>query len=204
MATAAKQFYTPEQYLEMERAAVHKSEYIAGEIFAMAGASERHALITSNISITIGGQLKPKGCKTYITDLRVNVGAAYLYPDIAVVCGKAELIDDGQLDNLLNPNMVVEVLSKTTEAYDRGEKFARYGKIASLTTYVLVSQDQPKVEVFTRQPDNSWRLKTFTDLIDEIELPYIDCRLTMTDIYDEVEFGGIRESARPGDISIYP
>jgi len=204
MATAAKQFYTPEQYLAMERAASYKSEYVSGEIFAMAGTSERHALITSNISYLMTGQLKPKGCRTYITDLRVNTGAAYFYPDIAVVCGKPELIVDNYLDNLLNPTLVFEVLSKSTEAYDRGEKFARYGRIASLMTYVLVTQDQPKIEVFSRQPDGSWRLKSFTDLSETVELPGVDCVLTVSDVYDQVEFGGVRESARPGDISIYP
>jgi Uma2 family endonuclease len=204
MAVAARRFYSPEEYLAMERAAEYKSEYLSGEIFAMAGTSERHALITSNISITIGGQLKPRGCKTYITDLRVNVGAAYFYPDIAVVCGKAELIEDGYLDNLLNPTLVVEVLSKSTEAYDRGEKFARYAGIKSLSTYVLVSQDQPKVEVFSRQPDNSWNIKTFASMSEMIELPHLDLSMTIADVYDQVEFGGVRESARPGDIPLLP
>lgn len=204
MAVAAKRFYSPEEYLTLERAAEYKSEYVSGEIFAMAGTSERHALITSNVSISIGGQLKPKGCKTYITDLRVNVGAAYFYPDIAVVCGKAELVDDGYLDNLLNPTLVVEVLSKSTEAYDRGEKFARYAGIQSLNTYILISQDQPKVEVFSRLPDGSWNLKTFMSLSATIEFPHLDCHLTVADVYDQVEFGGVRESARPGDISLLP
>jgi Uma2 family endonuclease len=193
MATAAKQFYTPEQYLAMERAATYKSEYVAGEIIAMAGSSPRHSRICINLTVQVETQVAALGCETYDSNLRVNIGAAYLYPDLTVACGKAEFVNDGQLDNLTNPTVIFEVLSKTTEADDRGEKFARYGKIKSLVAYVLVSQTKPRIEVFQRLPDGSWRLTTFEGLDAKVELPGINCILVLSDVYNRVEFDPVLE-----------
>jgi Uma2 family endonuclease len=193
MATAAKQLYTPEQYLAMERAAPCKSEYMGGEIFAMAGSSLRHSRICVNLTVQVETQVAPHGCEAYDSNARVNVGAAYLYPDLSVVCGKAEYLDDGQLDNLINPIVIFEVLSKSTEADDRGEKFARYQRITTLMSYVLISQNKPKVEVFQRLEDPSWRLTAFEGLDATVDIPGINCILALRDIYNRIEFDPVLE-----------
>jgi Uma2 family endonuclease len=197
MATTAKRKYTPDEYLQIERAAEFRSEYFSGEIVALPPSSERHVLIASNIRLAVALQTKSLGCRTYASDLRIHVKSTYIYPDVSVVCGEVKQADDNYLDNLLNPTVIFEVLSKSTEAYDRGEKFARYQGIDSLKTYILVAQDKPRVEVFTRLPDNSWRMRVFTEFADVVEIEGIDCRLTVSDVYDQVEFGGTDESSRP-------
>src|SRR2546426_6586677 len=159
MVTQTKVRYNPEEYLALERKAEHKSEYFAGEIFAMTGASERHNLIVTNLVRELSLQLKGRPCKTYSSDMRVKVGATglFTYPDVIVVCGPTQF-DDEQQDTVVNPSVIIEVLSKSTEGYDRGEKFAHYRKLESLTDYLLVSQTKPHVEHYVRQPDNQWLL----------------------------------------------
>lgn len=154
MAVRAPRVYTPDEYLEMEMKAEFKSEYIAGHIYAMDGATAVHALITANLIRELGNQLKGKPCRPYAPDLRVQVdaGGMFSYPHVAVVCGKV-ILRDQRTDVATNPTALFEVLSKSTEGYDRGEKAARYRKTVSLQEYVFVSQDRVHVEVFTRQAD---------------------------------------------------
>jgi Uma2 family endonuclease len=180
--------YTPEAYLALERVAVEKHEYLDGEIFAMAGASEAHNLIVANLLIELGRQLKGRPCKVYPSDMRVAVRPRrlYVYPDVIVTCGKTEL-EDQHLDTLLNPTVIFEVLSSSTERYDRGGKFESYRGIASLAEYVLVSQEKVHVEHYARQPDGKWMLSEASLIDATVELPAIGCRLTLSEVYDKTE-----------------
>lgn len=179
---------TPEEYLARERKAETKSEYFDGEIFAMSGASPAHVLIVTNIVRELSGQLRPRDCTVYSTDLRVKVSAAglYTYPDVVVVCG-APRFEDEQKDTLVNPKVIVEVLSKSTQDYDRGAKFEQYRTIESFTEYVLIAQDKPHVEHFIRQPDGRWLLAETNRLDDRIELETITARLALADAYEKVD-----------------
>lgn len=188
MASQLKPTYTPEEYLALERAAEYRSEYLDGEIFAMSGASEAHNLIVGNIARHLGNQFEEGPCRVYTNDMRVRVSPnrMYTYPDVVAVRGPREFADD-QGDTLLNPTVVFEVLSPSTEAYDRGEKFARYWRLASLTDYVLVAQDQMRVEHFTRQGDG-WFVTAAGAPEDIVHLDAIDATLTVQAIYENVEF----------------
>jgi Uma2 family endonuclease len=180
--------YTPQEYLARERAATEKSEYVNGEIYAMAGASEWHNLIAVNLLFAFKGQLRERPCKTYTSDMRVKVSETgmYTYPDVTVACGDVQF-EDAHHDTLLNPTLIVEVLSPSTENYDRGKKFARYRKIASLTDYLLVAQDRIHVEHFVRQGP-WWRFSEYDDPAATFDLTAIGCRLTLRDIYDHISF----------------
>ena len=191
MASAAlKTRYTPEQYLEVERKADFKSEYLDGLITAMSGVSRAHNRIAGNMYRKISDQLENRPCEAFISDLRLRVSPTglYTYPDVMVVCGEAEYLDD-EVDTLLNPTMVVEVLSPTTESYDRGAKFAHYRQLASLKEYVLVAQNRMLVERFTRQGD-IWLPLVQTDPDDTLRLASIDCSVALREIYARVSFSG--------------
>jgi Uma2 family endonuclease len=191
MSSQAQRSYSPEEYLALERQSQCKSEYYAGEIFAMAGASRWHNLIVANVVGELRSQLKGRPCTTYPSDMRVKVGPTglYTYPDVAVVCGEAQF-EDNQQDTLLNPTLIVEVLSESTEAYDRGGKFAHYRKLASLMEYVLITQTKPHIEHYVRQPDNRWLLAEADSLHDSIHLDSIDCQLALAEVYDKVDIVG--------------
>ncbi len=186
-----KSYLTPEDYLIIEREAEYKSEYFAGEIFAMAGASERHVSIVANLMYLLVGQLKGRPCKTYANDMRLNVSPTglYTYPDIIVVCGDL-LFADEQRDTLLNPTVLIEVLSESTEAYDRGKKFAHYRTLLSLSDYLLIAQDQPRIEHFVRQPDHRWLFSASERLHDVVDIASLECELPLTDVYDKVDIAG--------------
>jgi Uma2 family endonuclease len=191
MSSPAQQHYTPEEYLALERQAECKSEYYAGEIFAMAGASRWHNLIVTNVLRELSLQLKGRPCTTYPSDMRVKISPTglYTYPDVTVVCGEAQF-EDHQQDTFLNPTLIVEVLSESTEAYDRGGKFAHYRKLASLMEYVLITQTKPHVEHYVRQADHRWLLAEADSLSDSIHLPSIDCHLALAEVYDKVDIVG--------------
>jgi Uma2 family endonuclease len=188
MSTQSKPFLTPEQYLEIERLAEFKSEYYRGEMFAMAGALEAHNLITLNVASGLHQQLRSRPCRTYSNDMRINVSATglYTYPDVVVVCGEPRFLDDRR-DTLLNPTVIVEVLSESTEAYDRGRKFGLYRSLESLAEYLLVGSQVVSTELFTRQPDGSWRMVATSSLEDTLSLASIGCRLSLADVYEKVE-----------------
>ncbi|MBI3756839.1 MAG: Uma2 family endonuclease [Deltaproteobacteria bacterium] len=188
MAVQPKPYLTPEEYLAIEREAEYKSEYFNGEMFAMAGASERHVLIVTNVVSELRGQLKGRPCNVYSTDLRMRVSPTglYTYPDVIVVCGQAQFADD-QKDTLLNPTLIIEVLSSSTKDYDRGGKFEQYRSLASLSEYVLIDQEKYHVEHFLRQPDNRWLLAETNRLADTIQLSSITCNLALAEIYDKVD-----------------
>lgn len=191
-------YLTPQKYLEMERAADFKSEYYAGEVFALAGASPRHVMIVTNTAGTFLNRLRSRPCYTYSSDLRLLVSPTglYTYPDVIVVCGRPQL-EDHHDDTLLNPSVIVEVLSPSTEAYDRGAKFSQYRRLESLTDYLLISQDRALVEHYERQPDENspagepgtrWLLTAYQGLDNTVIIPSIDVELPLKEIYDKVEW----------------
>ena len=189
MSTVQKKRYTPQEYLALERAAEFKSEYLRGEIFAMAGASRELSLIASNLIGEVGSQLRETPCEVHGSDLRVRVSLTglYTYPDVTIACGELQF-DDQFRDTLLNPKVIFEVLSDSTEAYDRGKKFDHYRQIPSLTEYILVSQTEPLIERYVRQSDGSWRLTVCKGLEAVLELETVPCRLKLADVYFKVSF----------------
>lgn len=178
---------TEAQYLAMERAAETKNEFLDGEIYAMTGASQRHNLVAGSTFASLYTQLRGRPCRVYPSDMRVKVAATglYTYPDISVVCGRAELADENR-DTLLNPVLIIEILSRSTAGYDRREKFGQYRRIPTLNDYLLIAQTRCLVEHYLRQSDGKWLLTEYNDLSDVIELPSIGCRLALSDVYEQV------------------
>lgn len=183
---AADTYVTPEEYLASERRAKFKSEYIHGEVLAMSGASRAHNIITVDITTELNIQLRPRGCEIYSGDMRVRTSrtGSYFYPDVVVVCDKPRF-EDNVFDTLLNPILVVEVLSPSTEVYDKSEKFAHYQELASLREYVLVSQDRVHVDHY-RLMETQWVGKAFHTPEDVLLLDSIECKLPLRDIYARV------------------
>ena len=183
---AAQTIFTPEEYLVSERKATLKSEYINGEILAMSGASLAHTRITADIVTELNNQLRGGACEVISNDMRVKTGpkGAYFYADVVVFCGEPE-VEDNVFDTLLNPILVIEVLSPSTEAYDRGEKFRHYQELASLQEYILVSQDTVRVEQY-RPLKTHWGQTEFRAPEDVLPLASIGCELPLRDIYRRV------------------
>lgn len=177
MSSQTIPYLTPEQYLEIERQADHRSEYIDGGMFAMAGASPDHSRIVTNASAHLWNQLRGGPCEVFTTDLRLFIKAArvYTYPDIMVTCGPVD--GDGEQDLVTNPRFIAEVLSDSTKNYDRGEKFRFYRAIPGFSEYLLIAQDSIRAEHHQRRPDGSWIFREFTSPDDQIELESIGCRL---------------------------
>jgi Uma2 family endonuclease len=198
MSTVRK-LISPQEYLAIERAAETRSEYLNGEMFAMAGASVRHILITANLTREIGNRLEDSPCLVLPTEMRVKINSTglYTYPDLAIVCEKLEL-EAGSVDTLLNPSIIVEVLSESTEKYDRGVKFDHYRELGSLREYVLVSQEKALIERYARQADGMWTLRVFKDMGAEFTFDSIDLALPMSKIYSKVEFIPPSDKSRPG------
>lgn len=180
---------TPEQYLEIEREAEIKSEFIDGEMFAMSGGTFAHALLPSRLIGALEDSLGSSGCTIIGSDLKVRAAAKgpYFYPDAIIVCGQPELADDHK-DVLLNPVVIFEVLSKSSEAFDRGQKFAHYRAIASLVDYVLISQTEPRVEVFSRMPDGKWSLTEFVGLDATCLIPATHAEVKLARLYRDITF----------------
>lgn len=192
MSVAHATFLTPEEYLEHERKAEYKSEYLRGEVFAMAGASRQHARIVTNLVRDLSQAVRQRPCDVYSNDLRlrVNPTGLYTYPDVIVVCGNSEFADD-QSETLLNPTLIIEVLSESTQNYDRGQKFQHYRMLPSLREYLTVAEDAIHVEQWTRQPDGRWLLTEFSDPAAELSLESIDVRLGISGIYEKVELPAV-------------
>src|SRR6266571_7904734 len=189
MSQQINPYISPQEYLKLERQAAYKSEYVHGQIFAMGGASRKHNLVGGNIFGELRQQLKVRSCEAYMSDMRVKVTATglYTYPDVAVVCGEPKF-EDEQLDTLLNPTVLVEVLSKSTERYDRIAKSSYYRTLDSLAEHLLVAQDEVRLEQYVRQPNGQWLLFESTSLDGVVELPSINCSLALRDLYDKVSF----------------
>ena len=187
MSATPKSGISQIEYLELEREAPHKSEYYKGEVFAMAGATINHNKIVASIIMAIGQHLKGKGCSYFPSDLRVHnlENTLYDYPDVIIVCGKEEYLDD-KFDTLLNPTVIFEVLSPATENYDRGNKFKLYRTIPSLQNYVLVSSTEFVAEVYTRSNDQ-WILSTAKGRDGFITISAIDYKLQLPDVYAQID-----------------
>ena len=180
---------TEAEYLALERAAVGvKSEFYDGEMFAMSGATRGHSRISTNLAVEFGNKLRGHRCQPFNADLRVKIEASglYTYPDLSVVCG-ADRHGDEEKDNLTNPTLIVEVLSPSTENYDRGRKFEHYRQIPSLKEYLLVSQDQPRIEQFIRQ-SNQWVLRDAVGLKTKLLLPSLKISLSLAAVFRGVKF----------------
>ena len=174
------------EYLAFERQAETKSDYLEGEIFAMAGASRQHNRIVLNLALALETQLEERDCEVFTSEMRVRTPTdLFTYPDVVVVCGPARF-DDSDLDTLLNPIVVIEVLSKSTEAYDRVTKLSHYRTIPSLQEILLVAQDKVNVEQLVRQTGSEWLFREVADLELGVELPSIRCALTLRRVYRRV------------------
>jgi Uma2 family endonuclease len=199
MPSAALQLLTAAEYLEIERAAETKSEFYDGRMFAMAGASLEHVLLAGNVAGVLSNQLRGRAFRVLGSDLRVKVSATglYTYPDVSVVCGQPHL-EDAYRDTLLNPVLIVEVLSPSTEAYDRGDKFAQYRWLESLQEYVLISQDRCRIERYLRQKDGQeWLYTAVSDPAGSITLASIGCELALAEVYYQVELSEEEPALRP-------
>lgn len=190
--------YSAEDYLEIDRNSQERYEYLDGEIWMMAGESEAHADICTNLVREISLQLKGSPCRVRAKDTKVRSGAKpelartkrgmFSYPDAVVICGKIEFHDEVK-DVIVNPQVIIEVLSHSTGDFDRGEKFMRYRNWnLSLTDYILVAQDAPFIEHFTRQADNSWLLREYRGFDASFPIASINCRLQLSEVFDRVEF----------------
>lgn len=179
--------YTVEEYLDFERASPTKHEYLAGDIYAMVGASEPHVLIVTNLVFLLKLRFRGRPCKVYANDLRLKVAETglYTYPDLIAICGEAKL-SDGHHDMIENPQVVIEVFSPSTEEYDRGEKLDHYKQIESLTDALLVAQDARRVEHHARQADGSWKRSEVTGR-GVVSLPSIGCEMPLDEIYEQIE-----------------
>lgn len=178
---------TPAEYLAMERSSEQRHEYYQGELRCVSGAGRRHNLLVGSIGAELYEQLHKRACEVYTTAMRIKVSNPdlYAYPDVIVVCGKPQL-EDEFLDTLLNPTVIIEVLSDSTEEYDRGKKFARYRKLDSLTDYLLIDQDRMHVEQFTRQQNDTWLFSEAEQPTAVIRLASIDSELRLATIYEKV------------------
>jgi Uma2 family endonuclease len=188
MSSLPHPFITPEEYLEAERKAEYRSEYLDGQVYAMSGASKVHNRITTNIWRSLDDQSGDGPCQVFVIDLKVRVAVAgpYFYPDLVVVCGAPQMLDRHD-DVILNAKVVIEVLSPSTQSFDRGRKFQEYARQESLAEYLLVAQDRVQVDRHSRRPDGQWEVTSFTDTADLIELPAIGVYLKVADIYRRVQ-----------------
>lgn len=197
MAIQPKPYYSFEDYLEAERAPTDaKHEYVAGQVFAMVGATYNHNLIAANLARKIGNQLESRPCTLLSSDMRLRIREAdtCVYPDVLVLCDRPAF-HDLRRDVLTDATLVAEVLSPSTEGYDRGEKFALYRHLPGLRQYLLIAQDRLALDLFTRQPDGRWLLGAYTDPDADIPLDSIGCTLRLGEVYDKVEFAGAEDPA---------
>ncbi|RTQ45307.1 Uma2 family endonuclease [Hymenobacter gummosus] len=202
MESPRKRRYTEEEYAAMEYASEFKHEFVDGQIYpwghpdmlgmydvqAMSGASLAHNIITGNVSGLLQNALRGKGCRTFGSDMRVYVPltGTYLYPDALVVCGKPEIQQNGKLDLLTNPVVIIEVLSDSTADYDRSGKFMRYRSIESVRDYLLIDSRSLRVELYSRTETGQWTLTEILDAQGAVKLPSVGATLTVADLYEDV------------------
>ena len=201
MSTVPKTVMSEAEYLAFERQSRDKHEFYLGETFAMAGASRRHNLITLNIGGELRDRLKDRRCEAYVGDMRVRVKPTglYTYPDVVVVCGDPEFLDS-DVDTLLNPTLLIEVLSDSTEKDDRGTKFKSYRQLPSLREYILVSQSEPSIEQFTRRGDTYWELTETAGLDAQLVLSSLGLQIPLSEIYSKVVFSSKESDVANGNV----
>ena len=190
MAFQPKQVYSLEEYFELEKKSEEKLEFWDGNVWSMSGASFAHNLISRNLNTELDLQLLDKGCYVLPADMRIKVPSysPYRYPDLTALCGKPEVEKIGGIDMLVNPQLIVEVLSDSTEAFDRGDKFSYYKSIESFSEYLLVAQHRPHVTQFIKHGDGFWINYEFNDLRESVELKSVPCLLPLDSIYRDVSF----------------
>lgn len=190
MAAQRQPHYTLAEYLELDRTSEERFEYWDGEIFAMSGASPTHDQILLNSIISLSAQLAGRPCRLCSSNVRVKVPTAppYRYPDLSALCGEPQFEEIGGIDALTNPTLLIEILSPSTEAYDRGDKFSRYQSIPSFREYWLVAQHRPHVTQLVRQDDGAWLHREFNSLDDVLKSTSLDCQLALHDLYQGVAF----------------
>ncbi len=188
MSATNRSKLTGAEYLSLEHHAETRSEFIAGEVRAMSGASMKHTIIVGNLSGELHQQLKGKRCTVLTHDMRVKAESlgSFFYPDLVGICGPADL-EQGVTDTLLNPTVVIEILSPSTEAYDRGEKFFHYQQIESLRQYVLVSQFKPRVEIYTRGVDGRWEYQVISGAEARLPLTSLEAEVSLAEVYRGVD-----------------
>ena len=190
MSAIIKPHYTLEEYFELERNSEEKYEYFNGEVFCMSGVSPEHSLLEGNLVTLLNNALKESGCRVYTSNLRVKTVALppYRYPDLSVVCEPPRFEEIGGLRALTNPLLIIEILSPSTEAFDRGDKFTYYKSIPSFCEYVLVAQHRPHLTHYVKQNDGKWSYEELNGMSNSIFLAKLNCALSLIDIYREVEF----------------
>jgi Uma2 family endonuclease len=189
MSTLTVMHVTPDEYLAAERLSETKSEYLDGGVFPMPGATVNHIQIVGNLTLELGTQLRSRPCRVLASDLKIRLqdSRKFFYPDVTVICNELQYHDD-RWDIILNPDLVIEVLSPSTEAFDRGAKFQAYQTIESLKEYVLVAQGSPVVEQYVRREDGKWSYTSVVGLESSLTLPSVECTLNLSAVYDKVEF----------------
>lgn len=189
MSVATQKRISEQEYLSLERQAEVRHEYVAGEMFAMAGGSRRHSRLAVNFASALNQRLTSKGCEVFNSDMKLKVEATSLfaYPDLQVVCGKSRFVDSKE-DILLNPLLICEVLSESTAAWDRGMKFWHYRHVESLLEYVLVSQDNWLVEIYRRQPNSAWLMESLDGGDDILKMESVGCEVPLKEIYSGIVF----------------
>jgi Uma2 family endonuclease len=203
MSTAPERKLTEEDYLAIDRAAANRSIFYRGEMYAMTGAKEAHVLVTANLLASIWNQFENGPCRVYASDMRVKNArtGSYFYPDVAALCDKPKFADS-QSDTLINPKVIIEVLSESTESFDRGGKFEDYQLLDSLDTYALVAQNKPRVELYRKQSDGSWNYLPFNEISDVLNLDSIDVQVSLNKIYAKVEFDSEPESEDSAGLNV--
>lgn len=189
MTTQTITYVTPDEYLAAERLSDYRSEYLDGGVYPMTGGSINHNQITINLILELGAQLRARPCRVLGVDLKVRLpdSRKFFYPDVVTVCDELQVHDERK-DVILNPDLVIEVLSPSTEAFDRGAKFRAYQTIESLKEYVLVSQNEPLIEQYVRNGEGKWTYRAAAGLESSLALPSIECTLSLSAVYDKVEF----------------
>jgi Uma2 family endonuclease len=203
MSTAPLRRFSEEEYLEREELAREKHEFYRGEIFAMPGSSFAHNRIAGAVVARLHGQLRGKPCEVLPSDMRItSPSGLFTYPDAVIVRGEPELKKHQGTETLLNPTVIIEVLSNSTERYDRGAKFELYQSIPSLAEYVLIAQDRPHIDHFARQSDGSWRLTSANGIDATMSLPAVGCRLSLAEVYEQISADSVGGEPRLDDRTV--
>lgn len=191
---------TPEEYLAFEEHSSEKHEYYGGRIVALAGGNQAHAIICSNLNALLHSQLRKRACMVYTSDMKVRAERprTYMYPDVSVVCGESRF-EDPTRRVLLNPMVIIEVLSESTEKHDRGKKFQYYRSISSVAEYILVAQDTYHIDHYRRQSENLWVLSSIDGMDGYLDILTIGCRLSLAEIYEKVSFEADMEPPYTGE-----
>ena len=190
MAANPERRYTLEEYFELERTSEERFEYWSGDVFCMSGVSPAHDQIESNVSFHLRSKLVGRNCRVFLANMRLKVPSAppYRYADLSALCGEPRFEEIGGVGALTNPALIIEILSPSTEAYDRGDKFTRYKSITSFCEYLLVAQHQPHITQLVRQADGTWIYDEFTDPTSTVKLASLGCDLPLSEIYEGISF----------------